>query len=227
MGGGGELRRRELDRKATLSSVRPRDVEDEIMPPITRQTHPATYTDLEAVPPHLVAEILYGTLVTHPRPVPRDSAAVLALAEVLVGPFQRGIGGPSGWIFLVEPELHLGEHAIVPDLAAWRTERLPASAVDKSYIEVALDWVLEALSPSTERYDRGDKRRIYAEFGVPCLWHLDPRVRSLETFIRSDRAWTVGSTYFETDDVCAAPFGVITFSLGLMWPFDMPPPAHA
>ncbi len=31
---------------------------------------PATYDDLLAVPEHLVAEILFGALVTHPRPAP-------------------------------------------------------------------------------------------------------------------------------------------------------------
>jgi hypothetical protein len=30
----------------------------------------ATYADLEAVPPYLVAEIIHGALVTHPRPAP-------------------------------------------------------------------------------------------------------------------------------------------------------------
>ncbi len=34
----------------------------------------ATYADLEAVPPHLVAEIVDGTLETHPRPRPRHAS---------------------------------------------------------------------------------------------------------------------------------------------------------
>ena len=35
----------------------------------------ATYADLEAVPPNLVAEIIHGALVTHPRPAPRHAGA--------------------------------------------------------------------------------------------------------------------------------------------------------
>ncbi len=35
----------------------------------------ATYADLQAVPAHLVAEIINGALVTHPRPVPRHAVA--------------------------------------------------------------------------------------------------------------------------------------------------------
>ena len=125
----------------------------------------ATYEDLLAVPEHLVAEILFGRLVTHPRPAPRHAVARSALGSVLGPPFQFGRGGPGGWIFMVEPELHLGAHVVVPDLAAWRRERLPALP-ETAWIEIAPDWVCEVLSPSTERYDRGDKRLIYAEAGV-------------------------------------------------------------
>ena len=43
----------------------------------------ATYEDLLAVPEHLVAEILFGRLVTHPRPAPRHAGAATVLAGLL------------------------------------------------------------------------------------------------------------------------------------------------
>jgi Putative restriction endonuclease len=181
---------------------------------------PATYADLEAVPANMVGEILYGQLVTQPRPVPRHAAATSAMSGLLSGPFQFGISGPGGWVFADEPELHLGPHVVVPDLAGWRAGRLARDAVSKPHFEVAPDWVLEALSPSTERYDKGDKRRIYGEYSVGHLWHIDPRVRSLETFKLSAPGWTVTGTYFDADEVRAEPFDAIAFSLGYLWPFD-------
>ncbi len=184
------------------------------------RTKAATYADLEAVPPHLVAEILDGTLVTHPRPVPRHGSATFAASAVIGGPFQFGTNGPGGWVFADEPELHLGPHVVVPDLAGWKRERLPSAAVSKAFIEVAPDWVLETLSPSTEKYDRGEKRRIYAEFGVRHLWHLDPRVRCLETFSLSGEHWQLDGSWFDADEVRVEPFNAISFSLGLLWPFD-------
>ncbi len=187
---------------------------------LAERSKTATYADLQAVPPHLVAEILDGTLVTHPRPVPRHVSASGVANVVLGGPFQLGTNGPGGWIFLPEPELHLGPHVVVPDLAGWKRERLPAAAVSKAFIEVAPDWVLETLSPSTERYDRGEKRRIYAEFGVRHLWHLDPRVRCLEAFSLIAEHWQLDGTWFDADEVRAEPFTAISFSLGLLWPFD-------
>ncbi|MBV1694117.1 MAG: Uma2 family endonuclease [Hyphomicrobiales bacterium] len=186
---------------------------------------PATYADLEAVPPHLVAEILFGSLVTHPRPMPRHSAAGYNLGLELGSPFQRGRGGPGGWIFLPEPELHLGPHVLVPDVAGWRSERLVSPATERAYIDIAPDWICEVLSDSTEKYDKGEKRRMYANDGVDHLWHVDPRVRSLEVFSRRGPDWLLTHTLFDDDDVCAPPFDAVTFKFGLLWPFDLPTPS--
>ncbi|HET7411391.1 MAG TPA: Uma2 family endonuclease, partial [Pararhizobium sp.] len=58
----------------------------------------ATYADLEAVPPHLVAEIINGELRTHPRPSTRHAGASSALGIRLGSAFQFGEhGGPGGW----------------------------------------------------------------------------------------------------------------------------------
>jgi Uma2 family endonuclease len=138
---------------------------------------PATYADIEALPPGMVGEIIDGTLVTHPRPVPRHATASSSLGMALGPRFQFGDGGPGGWIIVDEPELHLGPHVMVPDLAAWRLDRFPAKEADQSYFTTPPDWICEILSPSTERYDRNEKRRIYATYKVPFLWLIDPRVR--------------------------------------------------
>lgn len=182
---------------------------------------PATYADLEAVHPHLVAEILDGELVTHPRPVPKHSAAASSLEIELGDAFQRGRSGPGGWVFLTEPELHFGTDVVVPDLAAWRRERLPS--FDKAYIETAPDWVCGVLSPPTERHDKGAKRRIYAAAGVKHMWLLDPRAELLETFSLADGHWLVGPTFDNDTPVSAEPFGAITFPLTILWPLNPAP----
>ena len=68
----------------------------------------ATYQDVLDAPAHLVAEIIDGTLYTHPRPAPRHATASTRLTIEIGGPFDRGRGGPGGWRILDEPELHLG-----------------------------------------------------------------------------------------------------------------------
>ena len=179
---------------------------------------PATYADLEAVPSHLVAELLGGELVTHPRPVPKHAVAALNLGSELGDAFYRGRSGPGGWIFATEPELHLGTDVVVPDIAAWRRERLPRLP-DTAYIETPPDWCCEVVSPSTESYDRGIKRNIYARAGVQHLWLLDPRSELLETFSLAGDRWLLTGTFSAKDAVSVAPFEAVSFPLAVLWPF--------
>jgi Uma2 family endonuclease len=136
----------------------------------------ATYEDVLNAPEHKVAEILDGELVLSPRPALRHSRAASRLGTLLGNPFDRGRGGPGGWTLLYEPDLHLGEHVIVPDMGGWRLERLP-SVPDAPWLDLAPDWVCEVLSPSTARIDRGRKLRIYAAAGVATCgcWTLSSR----------------------------------------------------
>ncbi len=183
---------------------------------------PATYADIEALPPHVVGEILFGALHTHPRPAPRHAMASSTIGMTLGNPFQFGKGGPGGWLFLDEPELHLGPHVIVPDIAAWRRERLP-TLPDTAFIETPPDWVCEVLSPSTRRIDRTDKLAIYAGFGVGDAWYVDPDARTLEVLALSGGKWLVEATFKDADAVSAPPFAEHTFPLDALWPPPSPP----
>jgi hypothetical protein len=74
----------------------------------------------------MVGEIVNGELVVSPRFGPRHALASSSLGIEIGGPFSRGRGGPGGWIILDEPELHLGPEVLVPDLAGWHRDRMPA-----------------------------------------------------------------------------------------------------
>ena len=87
-------------------------------------TRRATYQDVLDAPSHRVAEIVDGTLYTHPRPAMPHALASSALGTDLSNPFQFGRGGPRGWWLIDEPELHLGEEILVPDLADLHRERM-------------------------------------------------------------------------------------------------------
>jgi Uma2 family endonuclease len=187
--------------------------------------HTANYEDLLAVPEPLVAEILFGELVTHPRPAPRHARAAIRLGTILSGPFDLGVNGPGGWVFFGEPELHLGEHVVVPDLAAWRRERL-AEFPDTAWFEDAPDWVCEVLSPSTESYDRGDKRLIYAAAGVSHVWHINPLLKMLEVYELSDGRWLLLDVFRDDAQVVAEPFTDLGFSLSLLWTLAPRPPVR-
>jgi hypothetical protein len=178
---------------------------------------PATYQDVLDAPDTMVAELIEGALHLHPRPALPHARASSSLGVRIGGPFDSGPAGPGGWWILDEPELHLGGNVLVPDLASWRRERLPALP-DAAWIELAPDWVCEVLSPGTRTVDRTDKRRLYAAVGVPFLWLVDPPARTLEAFALRDGAWTLIAALKDDEEVRVAPFDAVAFPLSVLWP---------
>ena len=187
---------------------------------VARKAEPArraTYQDVLDAPAHQIAEIVNGTLYTHPRPAMPHALARSYLGDELVGPFGKGRGGPGGWWIIDEPELHLDEDIVVPDLAGWRRERMPEYPLT-AYVALSPDWVCEVLSESTRRHDLHEKRPIYAREGVPCLWLVDPTDRTLEAFELHDGQWLLIASAKDDEPVSIRPFDAITFSLGDLWP---------
>src|SRR4051812_32908907 len=146
----------------------------------TPRRKPAGYEDVLRAPPHMIAEVIDGELRLSPRPAKPHAMASSALGEELGPPFKRGRGGPGGWIIMDEPELHLQGDILVPDLAGWRRERMPAVVADQPFFTEPPDWIAEVYSPRTERYDRTDKLRIHRRERVPWVWIVDPVQRTLE-----------------------------------------------
>jgi Uma2 family endonuclease len=177
---------------------------------------PATYDDLVAVPEHLVAEIVDGELWTSPRPALRHAETHSELLSRVRGSFGGGPPGSSGWRILLEPELHLGEHALVPDLAGWRRERMP-TLPESAYAALAPDWVCEVLSPSTAQLDRAKKLRVYAQHGVKHAWLVDPLARTLEVLRLENSRWTILDTHVGNATVRAEPFEAMELPLAAIW----------
>ena len=176
----------------------------------------ATYQDVLDAPAHLVAEIINGTLHTHPRPAAPHARAASALGGKIGTPFDYDADGPGGWWIIDEPELHLGEDILVPDLAGWRRERM-AQFPTTAYFTLAPDWVCEVLSPSTSKVDRLEKRPAYARAGVGHLWLIDPIERTLEVFELHEGHWLLIASAKDDDPVGIRPFDAITFSLADLW----------
>ena len=176
----------------------------------------AGYDDLLAVPDHLVAEILNGDLYATPRPALPHARAASVLGASVTGPFDRGIGGPGGWWILFEPEVHLAEDIVVPDLAGWRRERLPEIPA-AAFLTMAPDWVSEIISPATETIDRVKKLAIYARESVRHVWLINPISRTLEVLQLEGERWVLLATREGSDVVKAAPFEAVDLDLAALW----------
>jgi hypothetical protein len=192
-----------------------------IMPRVPPFDRPATYDDLEKLPPNLVAEIVGGELHASPRPRPTHAVAYAGLGGLLTPPFHFGRGGPGGWWILSEPELHLGPDVLVPDLAGWRRTRMPAPP-ETAYFPLAPDWICEIVSPSTARLDRTRKLGIYAREGVPSAWLVDPDAGTLEVLRLGRGHWVIVSTHSGHDVVRVEPFADIELALGDLWVEEPP-----
>ncbi|MYH58919.1 MAG: Uma2 family endonuclease [Boseongicola sp. SB0675_bin_26] len=182
-----------------------------------KETRRATYQDVLDAPPHKVAEVIAGSLHAHPRPASRHAWASSGIGAKISPPFNYGDGGPGGWWIVFEPELHLAEDIVVPDLAGWRRETMPEYP-DAAYFTIAPDWVCEVLSPPTRRLDRSEKRALYAREGVRHLWFVDPDARTLEAFELRDGQWVLLGTLAGDAPVSLPPFDAITFPLDALWP---------
>jgi Uma2 family endonuclease len=176
----------------------------------------ATYEDVIAAPEHMITEIVDGELVTQPRPAFPHARAAATVGGELHGPFDRGRGGPGGWIILYEPELHLHGDVLVPDLAGWRRERMPEMP-DCSASELAPDWLCEVLSQSTAGTDRVRKMPVYAREGVRHVWLVDPSAQTLEAYRLEDARWVQVGAWMGDARVRAEPFEAFELELAALW----------
>lgn len=176
----------------------------------------ATYDDLFSIPEHHVGQIVEGVLYSHPRPASPHTLVTSVLGNDLGSPFHRGRGGPGGWVILDEPELHFQRDVLVPDLAGWRRERMPAMP-EVPYFTLAPDWICEVLLPSTAQLDRVKKLPVYAREGVKHAWLVDPDAKTLEGFELRDGVYALVQLASEAETGRYVPFDAIELELGALW----------
>ena len=184
----------------------------------------ATYQDVLDAPDDKIAEVVNGVLHLSPRPRIKHQRVTSVLGAVLLTRFDLGGGGPAGWVLLDEPELHLGDDILVPDIAGWRVERLPEDEGEgegegdgAAFLTVAPDWICETLSRSTQRFDRRDKMASYAAAGVKHAWLVHPIRRTLEVFRLYRRRWKTLATHHDHERIRAEPFEALELDLKLLW----------
>jgi Uma2 family endonuclease len=183
---------------------------------VARPRQQATYADLMQVPDDMVAELIDGELFVSSRPGGPHTNASSVLGFFLGPPFHMGRGGPGGWWILDEPELHLGQNVLVPDLGGWRRERMPEVPQDHVF-SITPDWICEVTSPSSGRLDRLKKMPLYARAGVGFAWLLDPAQQTLESYERQDDRWILLGTFGGEPIVRIRPFEAIEIDLTLIF----------
>ena len=158
-------------------------------------------------------EILGGDLYVTPAPSPGHQRVVASLLTLLHTYLATH---PLGKLYLSPVDVVLSDIDVVqPDLIFVAADRL--LIVTSTAIQGPPDLVIEVLSPSTTRLDRGRKMETYAHFGVLEYWIADPDARTLEIFRLE------GATYSPVQAAGTPPgprsllFPDLTFDLQNLW----------
>lgn len=166
----------------------------------------------------LVGEVVDGVLYTMGRPAPAHANVEKGVLIDLSGGPRGGGPPPLAWYIQAEVEIRFAnDEKAVPDVSAWRSERIAGHRNDNP-IRIVPDWVCEVLSDSTRKKDLGPKRDMYARQGVGHLWIVDPDAHVLEAFVLgSERRWELLGTWVEDAVAEVAPFDGTPLSLGRWW----------
>lgn len=128
-------------------------------------------------------ELIDGELLVSPSPQAIHQRAVLELFR-LVDPYVRS--NRVGATGLAPADLDLGAgHLVQPDLFV--VPLLPNGKEPLEWAEFGVPLLIaEVISPSTARYDRTAKRRLYQRRGVAQYWIVDTDARTIERWEPDD-----------------------------------------
>ena len=142
-------------------------------------------------------EIHGGELVVVPSPLLLHQI-VAARAFTGLNDYCRRVGGLA---VMAPLDIVFDEHDVVqPDVVFFRAERvglLDPRAVTRAVPDIAV----EVLSPSTAATDRGRKMRMFARYGVPEYWIVDPVGRQVEVHALEAGAYRLAQTARAGDPV--------------------------
>jgi Uma2 family endonuclease len=139
---------------------------------------PYRQTDYWNLPEEPRCELLYGRFyrVTPPRPIHQIVGFVLWrwLDDVALAHGGQALGAPVG--------ITLADHSVAePDLI-YLARRATPEELRRAIVGLP-DLLIEVISPSGVRRDRGLKLRLYAETGVPEYWIADPFERQVDFMV--------------------------------------------
>ncbi|HEV3458530.1 MAG TPA: Uma2 family endonuclease [Thermoanaerobaculia bacterium] len=133
--------------------------------------------DYDALPDQPRCELLFGRLYVSPSPTPWHQL----VASFLWRHLESIAKAAGGFVFIAPLDVVLADHSVVqPDVMYISTERL---GVLRQRIVGAPDLLIEVLSPSSGRRDRGEKLNLYAQTGIREYWIVDPETRQIEFLV--------------------------------------------
>ncbi|MDW7983091.1 MAG: Uma2 family endonuclease [Acidobacteriota bacterium] len=118
-----------------------------------------------------------------PMPSPAPNIRHQRILGDLYALFRRFvIDRQLGYVFFAPTDVKLWEDTVYqPDLVV--VLRAHGERIRETHVEGAPDVVVEVLSASTAKADRGDKRQDYERAGVGEYWVVDPETATVEVYV--------------------------------------------
>jgi Uma2 family endonuclease len=165
------------------------------------------WLDLPADAPR--SELIDGELFMAPPPDLYHQDIALNIATILRGYLRES---PVGKVYVAPVALLLDQGTgLQPDVLFVSSGKVRQMASSKG-IDVAPDLVVEILSPSTSKQDRGMKKDKYSAHGVLEYWIVDPKVRTIEIYYLQENSSRPACVRSEPESFSSSLFPGLTFS---------------
>jgi Uma2 family endonuclease len=173
-----------------------------------------TYDDYAALPDDGHRYELYeGELVITPSPRTRHQLVIGDLYVLMAEHVRRH---RLGELFLSPIDVILSRITVLqPDLVY--VERARLGIVTERAIEGAPTLVVEVLSPSTDARDRGAKQALYARYGVPYYWIVDPTAQTVDALGLREGAYEPVGRLEGTAAVPLPPLAELMLDPAIVW----------
>jgi len=141
------------------------------LPAISAEIGSKTYDDLLAMPEDGNRyELIFGEIVMTASPKTKHQYALFQLGK-LIDAYARD--NRLGRVYIAPLDVKLSVHNVVqPDILFVRWSR--RAIVTEDFVDGPPDLVVEVLSPTNRAHDLVKKATLYADFGVPEYWIVDP-----------------------------------------------------
>jgi Uma2 family endonuclease len=142
-------------------------------------------------------ELINGNIVKKQAPSPFHQKAVLKIAKLMDNLAEEK---ELGSVFTSPIDVFFDTHnKAQPDILFIKKDR--DFIITKDGIQGQPDLIVEVLSPSTMKYDRSDKFKLYLEFGVSEYWIVDTKNQSVEVYTLENDSYEMTFFAIEEGDI--------------------------
>lgn len=159
------------------------------------------------------AEFINGAIVYN-SPVKRRHWKLSGKLSRQIGNFIEGKN--LGEVGVEKVMIELTRNNYEPDICYFSKEKAQDFSDDQMLFP-APDFVVEIISKSTEKIDRGVKFIDYAQHGVQEYWLIDPEKESLEQYVLEDEAFQLLTKLSKKGEVSSTVIDGFSVNIEGLW----------